>query len=111
MYRYPEATRHNLPGPCDEDFKLMARDIEGNEHRPAFRYDLNPVQVLKSCNCYEYQTCEHPGWKRSQAHTFIETLKATAIRKLAGYEKADWGWPGRLAKIESARRMASPCTN
>jgi hypothetical protein len=30
---------------------------------------FDPVQVLKSCDCYEYQSCEHDGWEDSEART------------------------------------------
>lgn len=55
---------------------------------------IEMVQVLKSCNYYIYQACEHPEWKSSKANTFISELKEHAIRRLPGYEEAVWGVPG-----------------
>jgi len=61
---------------------------------PAFkRYDLDAVQILKACDCYEYQACETPSWDTSLAHAFIESLRRQAITKLAGYNDAEWGPP------------------
>lgn len=58
---------------------------------PNFIHD--PVQVLMSCKCYEYQSCEHAGWEKSEAKAFIDSLKETAIRALDGYDDKKWGAP------------------
>ena len=82
--RYPDCVGkpENMPGPVDEVFIYAhSRDWTGN---------LEPVQVLKACNCYEYQSCEHEGWKTSEARAFIEALRSEAIRALPGYETAQW---------------------
>jgi len=50
----------------------------------------DPVQVLKAVQCYEYQTCEHPGWLDSAARLFCEHLTSAAIGRLPGYEDAAW---------------------
>ena len=55
----------------------------------------DPIQVLKSIKCYEYQSCEHPGWKESASLAFCESLRMKAIQALPGYEDADWGYPGK----------------
>jgi hypothetical protein len=36
---------------------------------------LSPIAVLKALDCYEYQSCEHPGWKASDAKTLIDTIR------------------------------------
>src|SRR6185437_13731070 len=56
------------------------------------KYDghFSPVAILKAISCYEYQSCEHPGWEASEAHDFCEALRARMIRKLDGYEQAAW---------------------
>ncbi len=56
---------------------------------------IDPVQVLKSISCYEYQTCEHNGWYESVARAFCEGLRGLAINKLPGYDAAAWGCPGK----------------
>ena len=50
----------------------------------------DPVQVLKAVQCYEYQSCEHPGWLDSAARLFCEHLTGAAIGRLPGYEDAAW---------------------
>ena len=51
---------------------------------------LDPVVVLKALDCYEYQSCEHDGWKTSGAHEFCEVLRSVAISILPGYDDAPW---------------------
>jgi hypothetical protein len=51
---------------------------------------LNAVAILKALGCYEYQSCEHPGWPASEAHSFCEALRHRMIRMLPGYEDAAW---------------------
>ena len=53
--------------------------------------NVEPVQLLKAIECYEYQACEHPEWDGSKAAALCKALKATAITKLPGYSGAKWG--------------------
>lgn len=36
---------------------------------------LSPIAVLKALDCYEYQSCEHPGWKTSDARALINAIR------------------------------------
>jgi hypothetical protein len=75
--------RDNDPAPV-----ITSRDVA------AIRFDdFDPVQVLKSVHCYEYQSCEHEGWEASNAHSFAHQLKKKAIHALPGYDDAEWGAP------------------
>lgn len=56
-----------------------------------YRGEVEPVQVLKAIECFEYQSCEHDEWERSEAHAFCEALRHAAINRLPGYEAAAWG--------------------
>ena len=51
---------------------------------------FNAVAILAAISCYEYQSCEHPEWKTSEAHDFCEALRRKMIRMLPGYDKAPW---------------------
>lgn len=88
--RYPDTYNNpqDMPGPIDEDFRITQQD-----HRFCLWDRFDPVQVLKACNCYRYQSCEHPAWESSEAHAFIQSLKSHAISSLPGYENAEWGAP------------------
>jgi hypothetical protein len=56
---------------------------------------LDPVQVLKSIACLDYQSCECPDWEETEAYAFLERLRDAAIHALPGYEAATWGAPER----------------
>lgn len=57
---------------------------------PAFAPVLSPVEALKAIACYEYQSCEHPGWEASKAHAFVRDFRLEAISRLPGYREAAW---------------------
>lgn len=87
-YRYSDHAENDLPGPIGEDYKITLRDFNG-----ACFDSFKPVQVLKSCDCYVYQSCEHEAWPKSEARAFIESLRGGAWRALPGYDLAEWGAP------------------
>lgn len=86
-YRYPGESSDTLPGPVGGNFVITERDI------CVFHPPIDPVQVLKSCDCYGYQTCEHPEWESSEAYAFIDSLRHHAWSSLPGYDAANWGGP------------------
>jgi hypothetical protein len=49
-----------------------------------------PVQLIKLIHCYNYQACECPDWKETEAHAITEALVSFAIAKLPGYDNAMW---------------------
>ena len=55
--------------------------------------EFDPAQVLKSCDCYEYQACEHEAWPDSEARAIIDALRRKFVRQLQGYDAAEWGAP------------------
>ena len=87
-YRYPDCKDNDLPGPIGEDFIYKPSDST-----KWWMHNFDPIQVLKSCACYGYQSCEYPEWEESEAFAFIKSLKDHAISALPGYEKAKWGGP------------------
>ena len=52
---------------------------------------LTPVEVIKSIHCLDYQSCEHKGWKKSEARKFLQTLESYTVGRLPGYNAAPWG--------------------
>ena len=81
--RYPDSD--DLPGPIDQDFVYQ-------RHRPSTRR-IDPIAVLKACDCFQYQACEHEGWTDSEAKAFVDALRSAAWHALPGYEEAPWGAP------------------
>ena len=84
-YRYPD-NMSNLPGP------IGAAPYDYGRHDLMWS-KIDPVQVFKSCNCYEYQCCGHPDWENSEAYAFIGALRQAMIKNLEGYDDAKWGAP------------------
>lgn len=89
--RYPNESSATLPGPGHENFVIVPADF------PASFKAIDAVQVIKSCDCYEYQSCEHGDWKTSEAHAFIAALRSAAWHALPGYDDAEWGAPQKEA--------------
>ncbi len=52
--------------------------------------NTTPVQVLKLINCLQYQSCENDDYKDSDAYKCIKAIEGAAIRKLPGYDAAEW---------------------
>ena len=88
--KYPDVAGQpeNAPGDQTAYEPWTAREIKG-----MIWMHIDPLQVLASCSCYEYQACEHDGWKTSLAKKLIESLVHATIRNIPGYDKAKWGAP------------------
>jgi hypothetical protein len=98
-HRYPDTVENqkNAPGKvsdAEEGYAVRPHDFQ-NIHGAHF-HNFDPVQVIKAIHCYEYQSCEHPGWKDSQARAFVDALESKAVQALPGYEDAAWGAPTRV---------------
>lgn len=85
--RYPHESSATLPGTRAADFIVTEADF------PACCHSFDPVQVLKACNCFDYQSCEHDEWRESLACAFIQALKEKMMRALPTYDDAEWGAP------------------
>lgn len=90
--RYQE-DEDNMPGPIGEPYWITRDDLS------MLWLAINPLQVIKACNCYSYQSCEYDGWETSEAKTFIDTLIAREIGRLPGYDELTWGAPEPMNKI------------
>jgi len=49
-----------------------------------------PIQALKACGCYDYQSCETQDYWQTLACEIIQAIRLTNIHRLAGYDKAEW---------------------
>ena len=103
-YRYPgdDVGKGELPGPIDAYYNR--------------RYRFEPVkalsaaEIVKAAACYDYQSCEHPGWEASRAHALVHALVAAAggreqfngpteYTSTPDYEAAPWGFDEEDARI------------
>lgn len=51
----------------------------------------SPIQILKYCQNYIYQSDNHEGWKCSKARDIVDSVMWSQIIKLDGYDSAKWG--------------------
>lgn len=85
--RYPDTVEsREYPG-ADDDYEIRPGDVKN------LWDEIDPVQLLKSIHCYEYQSCEHDEWKTSEARAIMRALESEAIQALTGYSEAEWGAP------------------
>jgi hypothetical protein len=96
--------RTMMPEDCDklgatlwaENHKSVGYRYSHKETMPPYRFTrravpLTPVELLKAVACFEYQSCEHKGWEKSEAHKACAEIRNIAINALPGYADAPWG--------------------
>jgi len=91
-HRYPSDNLTDLPGQSDAEYILPYRYNRTAGETKGYSAP-SPVETLKLIACYEYQSCEHPGWHGSEAQKFCKALRHSTIGTLPGYDDAPWGWP------------------
>lgn len=86
-HRYPDDDPDlgELPGPIDAYY--MGPYVYSDPGKV-----LTPGELFKALDCYDYQTCEHDGWRKSEAFAFCVQLRDAACRKVSDYEDAPWGF-------------------
>jgi hypothetical protein len=52
---------------------------------------VNPAVLAKQVHCYNYQTCEHSGYRSSKAHSLVLYLGYAVSSNVEGYEDTVWG--------------------
>lgn len=57
-----------------------------------YHYVASPVEIIKACQCYDYQACENEKYPSTDAHRIIEWIMDAAVSALPGYDKARWDW-------------------
>lgn len=88
-----------LPGP------IPTPSPEEYEYQPFLT--VEPAQVLKALDCYESQSCEHPGWQESDARRFCDALRRRYSAMMPGYEDALWE-VSRAELMKRAMRSRRP---
>lgn len=82
----------------DENAASIAYRYHSHDEEPVVygrhqrsRHPVTAAAIFNACDCYEYQSCEHPGWETSQAKVFVESLRSAAMRIVPGYDQQPWG--------------------
>ncbi len=65
---------------------------EAYEYRPVGYGYIGAVEVLKSVQCLNYQSCETDDWETTLAYKVCKAIESGAIAHLPGYSNAPWGW-------------------
>jgi len=71
--------------------RYRANDVNPSYRFTQFTGPMTSVEVLKACDCYDYQACETDDYDQTEAHELIAKIRSEAIRRLAGYSDAKWG--------------------
>lgn len=83
--RYPRDPSRGIRGGAHPyDRTLYQRVLAATQPGP----DI--ARVAKALACYEYQSCEHDGWKTSDACHLVGFLRAAYLQKVRGYSDAPW---------------------
>ena len=81
------SVRHRYP---NDSFEALERLTIGSYRRQI----ADPVQLLKMCQCLDYQSCETTDWEQSTAYKIIRSIISAAIGDLPGYREAAWEFTG-----------------
>lgn len=73
------------------NYRYKSGDAPERFKHMVVKHRLTFAEAFKAINCYEYQSCEHPGWENSNAKAFCDALTARLIRAMPGYDDAPWG--------------------
>jgi hypothetical protein len=83
-----------------ENHKSVNARYSDKTRAPKYAHSEHPTDsaaaILKAADCFEYQACEHPGWRLSAARAWLVALRATIghvteLRKSPAYQAAAWG--------------------
>ena len=92
-YRYPnDPSRDSLPGPVP-----MPKVEEYRYVEPVMGPDdgLNSIRRQQwniAARHYQYQSCEHPGWEKSEAAGLVEALMKVTPHTEADYSEGSFPW-------------------
>ena len=92
--RYPSGP---LPGPVSAGDGPVVCTLAQSQYA-----NLQPVDVLKACASYDYQSCESDDWGTTEAHALIRAIERAAIRALPGFD-ASPAWDIEYTAAEQAR--------
>jgi hypothetical protein len=66
------AYRYDMPARHASEYAGYLKDIAAYQYEPQ---EWNRRAVADAVSCYDYQSCEHPGWEMSKAKRLIEAIE------------------------------------
>jgi hypothetical protein len=76
--------------------EMTGEETAANYKYRRWRKPLQALEVIKGCNCFDYQACETDDYDQSLAKTIVGAIRERAVYKLPGYDNAG-GWEFRRA--------------
>lgn len=80
----------------DENYRSVNYRYGEEDEAPKFKMILDrqwePVELIKLCDCYIYQTCETPDFRETEAWAIVQALREFAIGSLPGMDEAPWSY-------------------
>lgn len=85
-YRYPNDAPGEEPGTYVDDEP---------EWHSTYKYRragkrLTIAEAFSAITCLDYQSCEHPEWRESEAFRILQSVKDCLATVLPGYSAAPW---------------------
>ena len=79
-----------------ENYRSVNARYNESNRRPTYEYaayESTDGFLCKQVHCYDYQTCEHDGWRKSRAYRLCQAILAEFpdIEATSDYESARWG--------------------
>lgn len=99
----------------DENLRSVNYRYTEQTEVPTYTYERLPglvtVQqhlpvVFKMLHCYEYQSCEAPDWRKTQAYAFVRSFTDRLTSMIPGYDRAE-GWELRNREVFGTERIVS----
>ena len=80
----------------DQNFRSVNCRYNENETPSPYQFKgltklYSIVQLLKICDCYEYQSCETKDYQETDACKIINYIRKNLIKLIPGYDGAKWG--------------------
>ena len=85
----------------NKNYESVNNRYDENELPPEYKHSLTytvidnknhrPIQIIKACNCYDYQCDNADDYENSFAAEVIDRIRSSAINSLPEYNNAKWG--------------------
>lgn len=106
-YLYPDDAEGDRPGPTGiatdaEYLALCATEALRAEREFATTPlgNTGPAQIFAACDCYDYQSCEHPGWRDSLAASFLYRIRKNLWQSIPGQtDLGEWNGEPRMERL------------
>lgn len=82
------AYRYDMPERHGAEHAEYLEALEAYAYEPLY---AKCAAVAKIARCYDYQSCEHPGWEASEAKRLVDELMGVFHETLPGYDAMPWG--------------------